>query len=79
MPAPVDAILVPVADLQLMRAALNSAYHHNQVLDLADQYRKLHQRPQGSKLTGGLQAAHDLVLSYIELALTPEEAPETDG
>lgn len=67
---------VPYEDLQIIRAALNSAYHHSTVLDLAEQYRKLHQRPQQSKLTQALQNALSLAISYSEIA--PEHDMEDE-
>lgn len=59
---------VSLTDLHVIRAALNSAYHHTLVIDLAEQYRKLAQRPAQSKLTQALQNALTLVGAHIELA-----------
>lgn len=71
-----EIITIPVADAQIIRAALNSAYHQNTVLDLAEQYRKLHQRPQASKLTQALQNALTLLIHYLTLGEPEEEAEE---
>lgn len=73
-----DAVIeVPLDDLQIIRAALNSAYHHSTVLDLAEQYRKLHQRPQESKLTQALKNALTLLVAYMETDVGPnEEVPD---
>lgn len=61
-------------DLEVVRAALNAAHHHSTVVDLAEQYRKLTQRPTPSNLTKSLQSAAVIVNSYIELATIEEEA-----
>jgi hypothetical protein len=67
---------IPVEDLEIIRAALNSGFHHSTILDLAEQYRKLAQRPVASKLTQGLQNALTLVISYIDMAEATEAPNE---
>lgn len=67
---------VSLDDLSIIRAALNSAYHQNTVLDLGEQYRKLSQRSTSSKLTLALQNALTLVAAYIELAQSEAEPQE---
>jgi hypothetical protein len=69
---------VTLADLHIIRAALNSAYHHNLVVDLAEQYRKLQQRPSQSKLTTALHNALTITMAYIQLAET-EEGEDQNG
>lgn len=71
-----DTAEVSIDDLTMIRAALNSAYHQNTVIDLAEQYRKLSQRPSPSKLTLALQNALTLVAAYIELARAEDEPEE---
>lgn len=71
-----EVIEIPVADAQMIRAALNSAYHHNTVIDLAEQYRKLTQRSQASKLTQSLENAIALLQAHIERAQDEEEPPD---
>lgn len=72
-----DLTEVSLNDLLIIRAALNSAYHQNTVLDLHEQYRKLSQRTSSSKLTLALENALTVVAAYIELAAN--EAPEEPG
>lgn len=62
-----NAVDVPLSDLILLRTALNAAYHHSTVLDLAEQYRKLAQRPGSSNLTKALGEAVTIADSYISL------------
>lgn len=68
-----DTIEVPLGDLEVIRSALNAAYHHATVLDLAEQYRRLTQRPQTSKLTRGLETALTIVVDYLEAASGTDE------
>lgn len=70
---------VPVSDLEVLRAALNSAYHHSTTLDLAEQYRKLSLRPLPSQLTQALQNALTLVITYIDIAAAEAAQEAGDG
>lgn len=70
------AVSVVLNDLEIVRAALNAAHHHSTVIDLAEQYRKLIQRPTPSNLTKSLQSAATIVNSYIELATIEDEASD---
>lgn len=71
-----STVPIAVEDLDILRAALSSAYHHCTVLDLAEQYRKLSVRPQASKLTQSLQNAVLLASSYLDLAQGPDDEPD---
>lgn len=66
---------VPASDLVIIKAALNSAYHFSLVTDLAEQYRKLNQRPTPSKMTKALEGSLDLLTSYIESAHEEPDEP----
>lgn len=68
MSDPVSEISVSIDDLEVFRAALNSAYHANLALDLSEQYRKLSVRNQSSPMTKALESA----LERIE-AIMPED------
>lgn len=68
MSEPVSEILVLIDDLEVFRAALNSAYHAQMAMDLWDQYRKLSVRSQTSPMTKALESA----LERIE-AIMPED------
>ena len=61
-------VSVLVTDLEIIRAALTSAYYHNETLDMAEQYRRLNGRPQPSAMTKALQGAVGKVENYIALA-----------
>lgn len=61
-------VSVLVTDLEVIRAALTSAYYQNETLDMAEQYRKLNGRPQPSAMTKALQGAVGKVENYIALA-----------
>lgn len=74
----IPQVSVLVSDLEILRAALSSAYYHNETLDLAEQYRKLSNRPQPSPMTKALQGAIAKVENYINLAILEEESEETD-
>lgn len=71
-----NTVDVPVTDLALVRAALNSAFHHSTVLDLAEQYRRLSQRNASSSLTKSLGNALSIVDSYINLADNDESTAD---
>lgn len=72
-----DSLLVEVdiRHLELLRATLNSAVHHNTVLDLADQYRKMSVRPQDSPMTKSLRSSIEIVEAYIEEAEDNDDGP----
>jgi hypothetical protein len=71
-------VSVLVTDLEVIRAALSSAYYQNETLDIADQYRKLSNRPQPSPMTKALQGAVAKVDNYINLAILEEEEVTED-
>jgi hypothetical protein len=71
-------VSVLVTDLEVIRAALSSAYYQNETLDIADQYRKLSNRPQPSPMTKALQGAVAKVDNYINLAILEEEEMTED-
>lgn len=64
---------VLLSDLEVIRAALASAYYQNETLDLAEQYRKLSNRPQPSPMTKALQGAIGKVENYIKIAIMEDE------
>ena len=66
-------VTVLVSDLDIIRAALTSAYYQNETLDMVDQYRKLNNRPQPSPMTKALQGAVAKVENYIKIAIIEEE------
>jgi len=66
-------VSVLVSDLEVIRAALTSAYYQNETLDMVDQYRKLNNRPQPSAMTKALQGAVGKVENYIQIAIIQEE------
>jgi 23S rRNA U2552 (ribose-2'-O)-methylase RlmE/FtsJ len=70
-----DAIEVTATDLEVIRAALNSAHLQNVVLDMAEQYRKLSNRDQSSAMTKALQRAQYLVEEYLAVEVEEEEQP----
>jgi hypothetical protein len=75
----IPQVSVLLSDLEIMRAALSSAYYQNETMDLSDQYRKLNNRPQPSPMTKALQGAVAKVENYINLAIIEdEENEETD-
>lgn len=69
-----DTVEIPVTDLQIIRATLNSAFHHSTVIDLVEQYQKLAQAPKASNLTKALQQALTLIEAYLEMnkEVTPD-------
>ena len=71
-------VSVLVSDLEIMRAALTSAYYQNETLDMAEQYRKLSGRPQPSSMTKALQGAVGKVENYIALAEQEDEVTEDE-
>lgn len=71
-------VSVLVTDLEIIKAALSSAYYQNETLDISEQYRKLSNRPQPSPMTKALQGAVGKVENYIQLAMT-EEINEDDN
>ena len=73
MDTEIPQVSVLVADLGIIRAALASAYYQNETLDIAEQYRKLSNRPQPSPMTKALQGAVAKVENYIALADEVEE------
>jgi hypothetical protein len=76
----IPQVSVLLSDLEIMRAALSSAYYQNETIDLSEQYRKLNNRPQPSPMTKALQGAVAKVENYINLAIiADEENEETDG
>ena len=64
----IPQVSVLVSDLEVIKAALASAYYQNETLDIADQYRKLNNRSQPSPMTKALQGAIGKVENYIALA-----------
>jgi hypothetical protein len=75
----IPQVSVLLSDLEIMRAALSSAYYQNETMDLSEQYRKLNNRPQPSPMTKALQGAVAKVENYINLAIiADEENEETD-
>lgn len=62
---PLPSLNVLVSDLEVIRAALNSAYHKTLAEDLAEQYRKLSNRQQYSALTKSLEGTLALVEGYL--------------
>lgn len=69
----IPQVSVLVSDLEVIKAALASAYYQNETLDIADQYRKLNNRSQPSPMTKALQGAIGKVENYIALADEPDE------
>jgi hypothetical protein len=61
-----DIIEIDRSDLEILHGALNSAVHQNQVLDLADGYRRLSASPKKSSLTGALEGAYYLAGAYLK-------------
>lgn len=61
-------VTVLLSDLEVIRAALNSAYHKGVAEDLSEQYRKLSNRQQYSALTKALEGTLSTVDTYIEAA-----------
>ena len=78
MDTELQQVSVLVTDLEVIRAALSSAYYQNETLDIADQYRKLSNRPQPSPMTKALQGAVAKVDNYINLAILEEEEMTED-
>jgi hypothetical protein len=66
-------VSVLVTDLEIIRAALSSAYYQNETMDISEQYRKLNNRPQPSPMTKALQGAVAKVENYIKIAEIEEE------
>jgi len=60
-------------DLEIILAALNSAYYQNVTLDMLDQYRKLSGREQPSAMTKALQGAIAKVENYIAIMLEDDQ------
>ena len=71
-------VSILVTDLEIIRAALTSAYYQNETLDMAEQYRKLNGRPQPSPMTKALQGAVGKVENYIALAEQEDEVTEDE-
>ena len=69
---------VLLSDLEIIRAALTSAYYQNETLDIGDQYRKLTPKYQPSPMTKALQGAVGKVENYIQIALIEEEEEVTE-
>jgi len=69
----IPQVTVLLSDLEIIRAALSSAYYQNETLDISDQYRKLSNRPQPSPMTKALQGAVAKVDNYIKIATIDEE------
>ena len=74
----IPQVSVLLADLEIMKAALSSAYYQNETLDISEQYRKLIGRPQPSPMTKALQGAVAKVENYIQIALIEEEEKVTE-
>lgn len=71
-------VSVLVSDLEIIRAALSSAYYQNETMDISEQYRKLNNRPQPSPMTKALQGAVAKVENYIQIAAIQEEDEVTE-
>ena len=69
---------VLLSDLEIMRAALTSAYYQNQTMDITEQYRKLSNRPQPSPMTKALQGAVGKAENYIQIINIKLEEEEQD-
>lgn len=69
----IPQVTILLSDLEVIRAALASAYYQNETLDLADQYRRLNNRPQPSAMTKALQGAIGKVENYIKIAIMEDE------
>jgi len=72
----IPQVTVLLSDLEIIRAALASAYYQNETIDISDQYRKLSKRPQPSPMTKALQGAVAKIENYIQLAILEEEEDE---
>jgi hypothetical protein len=72
----IPQVSVLLSDLEIMRAALSSAYYQNETMDLSEQYRKLNNRPQPSPMTKALQGAVAKAENYINLAIIADEENE---
>lgn len=66
-------IPVRVEDLDAIRAALNSVYHHQQTYDSIESYRKLENTVKSSKMTQAVGRSLQLVQAYLTQYLSPEE------
>lgn len=64
-PITVPTRKVSLEDLEVIRAALNSAHMCSMANDLADQYRKLSNRQQYSAMTKALEGSLLTVEAYI--------------
>jgi len=71
-------VSILVSDLEIIRAALSSAYYQNETMDISEQYRKLNNRPQPSPMTKALQGAVAKVENYIQIAAIQEEDEVTE-
>lgn len=69
----IPQVPVLLSDLEILRAALSSAYYQNTTLDVADSYRRLAQRQAPSAMTKALQGAVAKVEGYIALGTDDEE------
>ena len=78
MDTELQQVSVLVSDLEIIRAALTSAYYQNETLDIAEQYRKLSGRSQPTPMTKALQGAVGKVENYIQLAITEQEEVTED-
>lgn len=74
-PITVPTVQVQLDDLEVVRAALNSAHMFSMATDLAEQYRKLSNRQQYSAMTKALEGSLAKVEAYIELAQEEDDEP----
>ena len=78
MDTELQQVSVLVSDLEVIRAALTSAYYQNETMDMVEQYRKLNNRSQPSPMTKALQGAVGKAENYIQLAMTEEEVTDDE-
>lgn len=64
-PITVPTRKVSLDDLEIIRAALNSAHMYSMATDLTEQYRKLSNRQQYSAMTKALEGSLARVEAYI--------------
>lgn len=74
----IPQVSVLASDLEVILAALNSAYYQNVTFDMLDQYRKLSGREQPSAMTKALQGACAKVENYLALVIEEEEEEEVE-
>lgn len=72
-------IEVSLTDLEVWRGAFNSALHQNIVIDLAEQYRRMSQRPQPSPMTKSLEGSLAGVDQYVIALKEAAENKESDN